>query len=586
MAPTRRQKKEQLENSWVDGDNSDESGTEALTRMQPRVTLIKTVTGGSGNSLNEDGQDTDPDFEVESSQELSPTTPSSSPATKTLNSAGRMSQSSQNTLRDIGLRKNTQSNSRRVSGPELVFPSIHEVALGASWVANSQQRTPQSEQRRRRVHTPRQSPHQKTTAVHSSRPTSSVADMTRAFLSRMLEWSYDVVTGAFRALKIPISLFLAFYLFIGLITIFRNAVTSSLSTAISPICRVPGISYLRIPICQTPSPGQSGIPTPTHPIDAEFSDLLKLSTKFEDVLGQSASSVSLPLDMKRSEASIRDLRQVVRFSYLRSKNELGLEFDSFVDTARIASFDLQRFNSHVGRAVDSLLASARWTSRILDDAANNQESRGLIPTFVTSRILAPFQPYTLSLTESTLLDQYISYTGTVSTEIHRLIAEAQALLLVLQSLEDRLETIHGIAVRDSITTQASKNEILGSLWAALGGHRKDLRKYDTELALLNQVSKYRELAFHHVARTILKLQEMGSELEELKERVGSAELVGEKLPLSVHLEEVRLGIERLEKARFEGRRVEGEQLRKALGSDGVAENPLGWKGSGKGIGRR
>jgi hypothetical protein len=79
---------------------------------------------------------------------------------------------------------------------------------------------------------------------------------------------------------------------------------------------------------------------------------------------------------------------------------------------------------------------------------------------------------------------------------------------------------------------------------------------------------------------------MGAELEELKERVGSAELVGERLPLSVHLEEVRLGIERLERARFEGRRIEGKQLKMALDGDGgIAEEPLRWKGQQRSIGR-
>ena len=52
---------------------------------------------------------------------------------------------------------------------------------------------------------------------------------------------------------------------------------------------------------------------------------------------------------------------------------------------------------------------------------------------------------------------------------------------------------------------------------------------------------------------------MGAELEELKSRVGSAELQRDygktKVPLDVHLEAIRLGVERLEVAR------EGERAR-------------------------
>lgn len=46
---------------------------------------------------------------------------------------------------------------------------------------------------------------------------------------------------------------------------------------------------------------------------------MKVQAKFEEVLESSADSVALPLDMKRGEASIRDLRQLVRYSSLRAK---------------------------------------------------------------------------------------------------------------------------------------------------------------------------------------------------------------------------------------------------------------------------
>jgi hypothetical protein len=47
--------------------------------------------------------------------------------------------------------------------------------------------------------------------------------------------------------------------------------------------------------------------------------LMSVQSKFEEVLVESAGSVSLPLDMKRGEASIRDLRQLVKYSHVNSK---------------------------------------------------------------------------------------------------------------------------------------------------------------------------------------------------------------------------------------------------------------------------
>jgi hypothetical protein len=42
------------------------------------------------------------------------------------------------------------------------------------------------------------------------------------------------------------------------------------------------------------------------------------------------------------------------------RNELVLEFDGFVETARIASYDLQKFNSHVGRVSLPWIFSFEW----------------------------------------------------------------------------------------------------------------------------------------------------------------------------------------------------------------------------------
>jgi hypothetical protein len=56
-----------------------------------------------------------------------------------------------------------------------------------------------------------------------------------------------------------------------------------------------------------------------QPPPVEFDQLMTVQSKFEEVLEESAGGVSLPMDMKRGEASIRDLRQLVRYSQLHAK---------------------------------------------------------------------------------------------------------------------------------------------------------------------------------------------------------------------------------------------------------------------------
>ena len=304
----------------------------------------------------------------------------------------------------------------------------------------------------------------------------------------------------------------------------------------------------------TPPAGYEGQDAPS----VQFDELMTVQSKFEEVLEASAGGVSLPLDMKRGETSIRDLRTVVRHSSLHSKNELVLEFDGFIETARIASWDLQKFNSHVGHSVDKVLATARWTRRVLEDISIRDASQGAISAFVNGKILAPFQP--LQFTESALVDQYIQHSRTVEDEISLLVQEAQALLSVLLNMEDRLDLIHDLAVRDNVKAQGSKEEVLSELWTLLGGNSKKLGKLDSQLKLLKQVNTYRQSALAHVSGTLVKLQAMSHDLEDLRERMGGVEMV----PLSVHIENIELGVERLEQGRVKARELESEVMRRTL----------------------
>lgn len=459
--------------------------------------------------------------------------------------------------------------------PEFIMPSVHESMTDGLRV-NPAPSSPKRKARARGTNAHSLQNMNRSGQLSRQRPTTSQRMQSQphppswassgedavAFLRAVATWILEIVGGAMSVLKRPISWVLAAYAFAGLAMLVQNILSQSVYTALSPLCRIPGVSRLGLPICQPPFDAPRIDAKGSAPV--EFDQLMTVQSQFEEVLEQAAAGVSLPLDMKRSETSIRDLRQIVRFSQLPSKNELVLEFDGFIETARIASYDLQKFNSHVGRGVDIVLSTARWTQRVLDDMAVKRSSRGLIPSFIGDTLLAPFQP--LQFTESRLLDQYIKHTRVVSDEIDSLIAEAQALLQVLQNLEDRLEVMHSIALRDNIHAQGSKDEILSQLWTVLGGNRAALGKYNNQLKLLKQVGEYRKVAWAHVSGTILKLQAMGAELEELRTRVSSAEVLRDhtEIPLSVHVDSIRLGVERLERSREAAREIERGHIRRVL----------------------
>ena len=457
-------------------------------------------------------------------------------------------------------RKLSRPTTRASAEPELIMPSVHERGARAHDLIekNSQLGGRLSQASRDGVRPTGRG------SIPSNGPRShdwqdKVSGAITLYVLPIVSWLYDVLGRALHMLKTPISYLLVIWFIIGMSVFLRNLLFSSIYSALSPICRIPGSSFLNLPMCQSPlSVAYSGEDRPA----VQFDELVAVQNKFEDILQEAAGGVSLPLDMKRGETSIRDLRQVVRFSQLHSKNELVLEFDGFIETARIASYDLQKFNSHVGRGVDNILATARWTKRVLDDIADRDASQGALSYVFKSKILAPFQP--VKYREDALLNQYIQHTRTVEDEINRLVAEAQALLAVLQNLEDRLDVIHGIAIRDNLHAQGGKSEVLSQLWTMLGGNRGKLGKFDTQLRLLGQVNSYRQEATSHVTGTLIRLQSMGAEIEELRERVGGVELLEGRIPLGLHIENIEMGVERLERSRKGAKGLENEALRKVL----------------------
>lgn len=380
-------------------------------------------------------------------------------------------------------------------------------------------------------------------------------------LRPLLAYCVDVVGIALRNAKPLLGYGLLVYLLVGLLVFGAGFISNTINNALTPICRIPGASWMNLPFC--PASTRSGTPELQGP--AEFDKLVQAQSQFQDILAETSTGANLPLDMKRSEASIRDLKHVVQYSSLPSRNELVFEFGGFIDTAKQASQDLGRFNSRIGRAVDQILSTNRWTLSVIDGVAAKESSQGAISRWMGDNlnIFAPFQP--VSLSRDVLLDQYLRHTGAVEEQIMSLISEAQALLNILDNLDGRLEVIASIATRDGVKAEDNKEELFAYLWTKLGGNRSSMAKLEHQLALLRQVGTYKRVAWGHVSQTIVKLQSIQHNLEDLRERVAMPETLGaDKVPLEVHIESINLGIERLEQQRDNSRRLEAESYQRVL----------------------
>jgi hypothetical protein len=385
----------------------------------------------------------------------------------------------------------------------------------------------------------------------------------------LLAYVWDVFSYANRHFFKPV---LGLALGVGIIVfglqMASGLVYSKLTTALAPVCLIPGSSYM-FSMC-----ADSEISN-----HADFEELVNVQGRFEDILDASKETSTLPATIKDSELAIRDLRTLVRHSRLPSRNQLDLEFHNFVLTANEASIDLSRYNSRIGAAMDRVIATNTWTMAVLQgigeqDAAIGSVSR--VFNAVTGAFVSP--PPTL---QQRIFDQYVLHVGKNKEEITRLIETAQALLQVLQNLDERLDTIYSITVNDDQTISKNQDELLSQLWTKLGGNSATVKANAKQLNLLKNISGYRKKALKHVSETLLKLQEIQAELENLREGVAAPEVLGwrEGFPITYHMDMVEKGVDRLRVARGDSMRVEGETYRNRIrgseGSEGLRELPAG-----------
>lgn len=401
----------------------------------------------------------------------------------------------------------------------------------------------------------------------------SIGGLLPSAIRNVLIWLGEIILIALYYAKYPLGLLLSVYLVFGSAIIVQNMATRSIFSAISPICRVPGASLLNLPFCPPKGAGTFTNINATAGQSVEFDDLMAVQSKFEHVLEKSAEGVSLPFEMKRSETAVRDLRSLVRHSEIQARHELVLEFDGYIDVARQSASDLQKFNTHVGSAVDAVISINHWTSRYIDSLSPETESPPSMLTEWTYWFFYPFQPTDQPFSERIILEKYIEHTALVSERISGLIVEAQAVLRLLTKAEDHLGIIYDITSRSSASVSSRREEILWNIWTLVGANSRRLSNLSQQLALLRQVDTQRSTAVDQVSALIIELESIQAGLGDLRDRVAEPQLVSESgtihIPLSVHIETINRGVERLQDARRRIRSAEDDRVHEAVARAGL-----------------
>ncbi|KAJ4292773.1 hypothetical protein N0V90_009436 [Kalmusia sp. IMI 367209] len=475
-------------------------------------------------------------------------------------------------------RSSQQPTSQQSLEPSLIMPSMHTSINGfnhASPMRNSQLKNRKLRQASTQSRSSRMSGSSQVTPRRASRtdpgPQQHEAagpwhyiELFRAHvLWPILKYLLDVFANAMNSFMKPIFGFLlGFVILIGLIHYSSIFLRNTFEVILAPVCMLPFSSYF-VPFCDTS-------PSSRQP---DFEQLVTVQSAFEDVLEANKDSYALPANMKKSQVAIRDLRSQVKFSRLPSRAELEVEFDYFIETAREASDHLAKYNAKIGYVMDQTISTNKWTLQVLHGIASQAENTGRLP-----RAIAYLNPLSVlyapsDTLEQRIFEQYVLHVGKVKHDITGLIDMSESLIALLNALENRLDVIADIALRDDIHVSRDRELLLAQLWSRLGGNRSSKASSDASLQLLRQVMRYRSQAVQHVTATLLKLQEIAAGLENLRDGVAAPEVVGFRsdVPLQWHIEVVGRCIERLRDTRGETLAIEREAIKKGLGESG-AEN--------------
>lgn len=195
-----------------------------------------------------------------------------------------------------------------------------------------------------------------------------------------------------------------------------------------------------------------------------------------------------------------------------------------------------------------------------------ESARDTLPPFWSLATLVPWKSHRKDL-DMIVAKTFEEVMNVLSSNMERLIIEAEINYQNLNALEERLVTLHEVISREDSLLASAKTELLTDLWTKLGGNRKTLQNFESHLLLLKELGTYRKQAFVHVSTALEILRALSEDMEDMRERVTAPNLVGPTTPIEVHMKSIRMGLERLRDGRTKAKRLEEDAVRRILSID-------------------
>jgi hypothetical protein len=318
----------------------------------------------------------------------------------------------------------------------------------------------------------------------------------------------------------------------------KNAVDSIVRTAFYPICSFPGASYLSLPFCpsqQAWTPGRE-----------RFDGMVEAQTRFEEIVEYSRQVADLRQQVRTQELAMRDLRSVVGFSNLASKQEMGNILNYFIATSKASATDLGKWDSKLNFALDRIIVLNEHTLRTMESPGFRDDGLDWPQRFFFSLGLAT-RPKTR---EDELHDTYNRQASGLEDEVKELLRRADYILKDLDGMEMQYNRFVDLVAGEEISTKEQRDQVFGRLYSKLGGNRKEKSRIDKNLQILDGINNDRHRTYTLLSNVLARLRDILSYLENLREELGRPQEDGfREIPLEMHLGSIRKSVERLDNLR-------------------------------------
>ncbi|KAA8904537.1 hypothetical protein FN846DRAFT_890810 [Sphaerosporella brunnea] len=299
-----------------------------------------------------------------------------------------------------------------------------------------------------------------------------------------------------------------------------------------------------------------GLGSVVKPGLVDFPKLMELQSQFESVVESATEGRVHMNNFRKLTLEVSSLNSLVRFSDFDFgyRKQLSSELSTVSSAIRSAELGLLRFETILDSAVPVFLAADANAVYRLEQVQNALAAQDESSFGFKAIILWPFQlPYDDATADWDVLQTFISTAGLMEKEIKSLVSHANSVLEHLKELETSLQKVRKIVRYIPRSQQEQEEKVLAGILSLLG-EDVDLKAcgdYQEYFLLLRNIPVFKEQALTFVDRLLVRLQTVESNVVDFRLREESP--VKKRIPLQVHIDSVREGIDRLSECRLKAR---------------------------------